>query len=94
MKQKPEEYEFNHLVFGVNSSPFLAQCVSQFHAKRYEQQDPRATEVILKSTYMDDSMDSVIDDAQGVKLFKDLSELWGQKLGCRLTNGFLMQLRY
>ena len=37
MKQKPEEYEFNHLEFGINSSPFLAQFVSQFHAKCYEQ---------------------------------------------------------
>ena len=35
MKQKPEEYEFNHLEFGINSSPFLAQFVSQFHAKRF-----------------------------------------------------------
>ena len=75
MKQRPEEYGFNCLVFGIKLSPFLAQFVSQFHAKRYEQRYPRA-EVILKSTYMDDNMDSVIDDAQGVKLFKDLSELW------------------
>ena len=36
MKQKPEEYEFNCLVFGIKSSPFLAQFVSQFHTKRYE----------------------------------------------------------
>ena len=28
MKQKPDKYEFNRLVFGINSSPFLAQFVS------------------------------------------------------------------
>ena len=43
--------------------------------------NPRA-EVILKSTYMDDDMDSVTDDAKGVKLFKDLSELW-EKAGMK-----------
>jgi len=41
MKQKPERYEFNRLVFGINSSPFLAQFVSQFHAKRYKEEYPR-----------------------------------------------------
>ena len=58
-EQKPLEYEFNRLVFGMNSSPFLAQFVSQHHAKVHEKQYPRAAEIILKSTYMDDSMDSV-----------------------------------
>ena len=72
VKQKPE---FNCLVFGINSSPFLAQFVSQFHAKCYEKQYPRAAEVILKSTYMDDSMDSVIDEIQGIKLY---TELWAK----------------
>jgi len=78
MKQKPKRYEFNRLVFGINSLPFLAQFVSQFHAERYKEQYPRAAEVILKFTYMDDSMDSVIDDTQGVKLYTDLSGLWAK----------------
>jgi len=38
MKLKPEKYELNCLAFEINSSPFLAQFVSQFHAKRYEEQ--------------------------------------------------------
>ena len=46
------------------------------HKKQY----PRAAEVILKSTYMDDSMDSVMDETEGVELYKELSELW-QKAG-------------
>ena len=75
-EQKPLEYEFNRLVFGINSSPFLAQFVSQHHAKVHEKQYPRAAEVILKSTYMDDSMDSVMNESEGVELYKQLSELW------------------
>ncbi len=76
----PCVYEFTRLVFGVNASPFLAQYVSQLHAKLFEQSYPRASEMILKSTYMDDSMDSVMNEAEGVRLYKELSELW-QKAG-------------
>ena len=39
--------------------------VSQFHAKVFEQSHPRATEAILKSTYMDNSIDSVVDEIEG-----------------------------
>jgi len=40
-EQKPFEYEFNWLVFGVNSTLFLVQFVSQYHAKLYQQSYPR-----------------------------------------------------
>ena len=45
--EKPCEYEFNWLVFGVNVSPFLAQFVSQHHARIFEDIYPRAAETIL-----------------------------------------------
>ena len=64
----PDVYEFNRLVFSVNASPFLAQCVSRFHANLFKQSHPRACETVLKSTYMDDGMDSVINEAEGVEL--------------------------
>ena len=88
-EQKPLEYEFNSLVFGINSSPFLAQFVSQHHATVHQQQYPRAAEVILKSTYMDDSMDSVIDETEGVELYKECQN-YGKKQECRLINGSLI----
>ena len=64
IEQKPLEYEFNHLVFGVNSLLFLAQFVSRHHAKLYEKQYPRAAEGMLKSTYMDNRLDSAIDETE------------------------------
>ena len=45
--QRPTVYEFNRLVFGVNSSPFLAQLVSQNHAKLYENCYPSNFEINL-----------------------------------------------
>jgi hypothetical protein len=76
--KSPDIYEFSRVVFGVNCSPFLAQFVSQQHATKLSQKFPLATETVLKSIYMDDCMDSVLNDYQGVELYKQLSELWRQ----------------
>ena len=56
-------------MFGINAAPFLTQFVSQYHAKKWEKSYPRAAETILHSTYMDDSMDSVESDTEGIKLY-------------------------
>ncbi|XP_078360456.1 uncharacterized protein LOC144644785 [Oculina patagonica] len=77
-QKEPEEFEFNRVVFGVNSSPFQAQFVSQSHAERHKDELPLAAETVSKSTYMDDSMDSVSDDSQGIELYKQLDELWSK----------------
>jgi len=65
-------------VFGINSSPFQAQFVFQTHAEKHKHELPLAAETVLKSTYMDDSMDSVLDDSQGIELYKQLDELWSR----------------
>ena len=75
-QKAPEKYEFSHVVFGVKSSPFLAHFVTQHHAETHRTEYPLAAETALKSTYMDDSMDSVTDDQQGIELHKQLLQLW------------------
>ena len=52
-----DTYQFNHLIFGVNCSPFLAQFVSKYHARLHQSECPLGAETVLYSTYMDDSMD-------------------------------------
>ena len=76
--KEPDECEFNLVVFGINSSPFQAQFVSQKHATDHKEDFPLAAETVLKSTYtdVDNSMDSVSDENQGIELYKQLSELW------------------
>ena len=76
LQKTPEEYEFSRVVFGVSSSPFLAQFVTQRHAKTHGSEYPLAAETVLKSTYMDDSMDPVSDDQQGIEFYRQLSQLW------------------
>ncbi|XP_045185023.2 uncharacterized protein LOC123543028 [Mercenaria mercenaria] len=75
-ENEPEVYQFNRLVFGVNASPFLAQCVSQYNAQCFTNEFPLAAETVLKSTYMDDSMDSVSNEEEGIELYRELSGLW------------------
>ena len=75
-KEDPSVFEFERVVFGVNSSPFLAQFVIQEHARKHQSQFPLGAETVLKSTYMDDSMDSVPDKETGIDLYKQLSQLW------------------
>jgi len=77
-QRKPEEYEFNRVVFGINSSPFQAQFVSQTHAEKHKDELPLVEEAVSKSTYMDGSMDSVLDNSQSIELYKQLDELWSR----------------
>ena len=74
--QEPQEYEFNRVVFGKNAAPMEAQYVSQENARRHENKFPAASQTVLKSTYMDDSLDSVENDRQGIELYEQLKELW------------------
>ena len=70
-KENPSVFEIERVVFGVNLPLFLVQFVIQEHAWKHQSQLP-----VLKSTYMDNSMDSVPDKETGIKLYKQLSQLW------------------
>ena len=87
--ERPTEYEFNRVDFGLNFSSFQAQFVVKTHAEKLRDEFPMGAETVLKSTYKDDSMDSVANDDQGVRLYKELNELWskaGMKVHKWLTN--------
>ena len=71
--RRPDVYEFDRVVFGVNSSPFQAQFVLQHQAKQNQRTFPMAVETVLKSTYMDDSMDSILNEEQGITLYHDVN---------------------
>ena len=60
------------MVFGVTSSPFQ---VIQKHAELYKSEYPMSSETALKSTNMDDSMDSVTDVEKGIRLYHQLATL-------------------
>lgn len=74
--REPDEYEFTRVVFGKNSAPMESQFVSQENARRNQDRYPLAAETVLKSTYMDDSIDSVEDETTALQLYQELQQLW------------------
>lgn len=52
-----------------------AQFVVQENARRHQHQYPLAAETVMKSTYMDDSIDSVETVEKGIQLYKELDSL-------------------
>ena len=72
--QKSQRF-YNCVIFGISSSPFHAQYVSQHHAIKNKNEYSFAAETVSYSTYMDDSMDSVKTYDKGIKLYKELWEL-------------------
>ena len=74
LKSEPREYEFGRVVSGGNSAPMKAQFVAQENARRHQDQYPLAAETVLESTYMDDSIDSVENETDCVKLYYELRE--------------------
>lgn len=74
---KPDVYEFSRVVLSKNSAPMEAQFVVQENARRHQHQYPLAAETVMKSTYMDDSIDSVETVEKGIQLYKELDSLWG-----------------
>ena len=73
--QEPKCYVFQRPVFGLNSAPFETQYISQKNEKENQKQFPLAAESVLQSTYMDNSMDSMVNKDEAVKLVQQLKEL-------------------
>ena len=77
-QRNPDVYGFERIVFGDASAPFRAQFVSQQNAEIHKEEFPLAAETVEKSTYMDNSLDSVKTDETAIKLYRQLIELWGK----------------
>ena len=75
--REPDVFEFNRVVFGKNSAPMESQFVAQENARLNQDRYPLAAETVLKSTYMDDSIDSLENDEEGMELYHQLKALWG-----------------
>ncbi|XP_048256637.1 uncharacterized protein LOC125382165 [Haliotis rufescens] len=76
LDEEPDVYEFSRVVFGMNCSPFLAQYITQEHAKACKIHLPLAADTVAKSTYMDDTMDSVETEEKAIELYDQVNELW------------------
>ena len=66
------------MVFGITNSPFQEQFVIEKCAQLHKSEYQMASETALRSTYVDDSLDSVHNDEQGIQLNHQLAALWNK----------------
>ena len=71
------------MVFGDASAPSRAQYVSQENARIYQEKFSISAATVIKSTYIDDSLDSVIDIPTAIQLVQELQDLWAGKAGVK-----------
>ena len=74
--REPEVLEFNRVVFGKDAAPIECQFVAQKNARRNQSTYPMAADRVLKSTHMDDLIDSVESEEEGIELYRHVDALW------------------
>ena len=68
-------FQFKGHVFGKVCSPTCAIWVTQRNAEDHRAEMPRAAEAVLKSTLVDDTLDSVPTPEEGVQVIRDLEKM-------------------
>ena len=68
-------FQFKGHVFGKVCSPTCAIFVTQKNAEEHKALMPRAAEAVIKSTLVDDTLDSVPTPEEAVQVIKDLVEM-------------------
>ena len=63
-------YHFNHVVFGVNCSPFLLNGVVRYHISTYRKKDPEFSVSLSRSFYVDDLVLGCKDVYEGKVLYE------------------------
>ena len=74
-RSKRRYFQFRGHVFGKVCSPTCAIWVTQQNAEEHRAQMPRAAEAVLKSTLVDDTLDSVPTPEEGVQVIQDLEQM-------------------
>ena len=71
----PEVYQCLRRPFGERSAPACANYVMKRNAEDFEREFPEAAEAVKRNLYVDDSLNSLDDETDALKLQADLTEL-------------------
>jgi hypothetical protein len=63
------------MLFGPTCSPCIANIVKNFHAKKYAESKPEASDQLINGTYVDDSFNSFKSVNEAIKVTKDAIEI-------------------
>ena len=73
--KEPDVYQCLRRPFGEQSAPACANYVMKRNADGFQQEFPEAAEAVKRNLYVDDSLNSLDDVAEAIKLQTDLTEL-------------------
>ncbi len=73
-----EIYRWKVHPFGSAASPCIAIYTIKEHARRLKEEFPRAAEMVIHSTLVDDNLDSVDTVEEAVQLIKDAQQLYAR----------------
>ena len=73
--EKPSPWQFSSHVFGNAGSPCVAVFVLREHAARYREQYPWAVETLLKSTLIDDVLDSTDEEEEAAERLQQIRQI-------------------
>ncbi|XP_062698444.1 uncharacterized protein LOC134284139 [Aedes albopictus] len=72
---EPSTYIVQVMTFGACCSPSTAQYVKNFHAQKFQQEQPAAVEAIVKRHYVDDMLLSVEHEEEAIQLTRGVKEI-------------------
>ena len=71
-KKSPVIHKFTRIMLAMNVAPFEVQYVVRHNAEKHQAKYPLAAETVLKSTYIDDTMDSTETEDNGDILYGNI----------------------
>ena len=71
-KKSPVIHKFTRIMLAMNVVPFEVQYVVRHNAEKHQAKYPLAAETVLKSTYIDDTMDSTETEDNGDILYGNI----------------------
>lgn len=69
-------YVMKVMMFGASCSPFMAQYVKNYHAKKYEKVNPRAVTAIIQNHYMDDWLDCFDTETEATTIANEVRKIY------------------
>ena len=79
-KKSPVIHKFTRIMFGMNAAPFEVQYVVRHNAEKHQAKYPLAAETVLKSTYIDDTMDSTETENNAIYLYGGIQKVRSLKI--------------
>lgn len=89
LNDEPTIYQMKSMLFGTNSSPFIAQFVKNYNANIFRESHPRAVRAIIDDHYVDDYLggeDNVQDAVQLILSVIDIHRAGGFEIRGFISN--------